>query len=144
MYSKILNTFLFLFSNKILVIRAVIHKMLVKIANREDPDWSLIWFCTVYMGFLGRQQVFKILEHLPKYEFLDKLLCFQRKQVCPHPPQKLKFHLFSSVVNLKIRARSPKPNKFFITPNVIFMKIWLHLPASSNLPHKKKPDRCQC
>ena len=35
---KILNTFLFLFSTKMLVIRAGIHKMLVRIANREDPD----------------------------------------------------------------------------------------------------------
>ena len=36
--SKISNTFLFLFSNKMLVFRAGIHKMLVIIANREDPD----------------------------------------------------------------------------------------------------------
>ena len=35
---KFQNTFLFLFSNKILVIRAGIHKMLVRIANRENPD----------------------------------------------------------------------------------------------------------
>ena len=35
--SKITNTFLFLFSNKILVFRAGTHKMLVRIANREDP-----------------------------------------------------------------------------------------------------------
>ena len=34
--SKILNTFLFLFSNK-MIIRAGMHKMLVIIANREDP-----------------------------------------------------------------------------------------------------------
>ena len=27
-----------LFSNKMLVVRAGIHKMLVRIANREDPD----------------------------------------------------------------------------------------------------------
>ena len=31
------NTFLVLFSNK-MVIRAGIHKMIVRIANREDPD----------------------------------------------------------------------------------------------------------
>ena len=37
-HSKIPNTFLFLFSNKILVIRAGIHKMLVIITNREDPE----------------------------------------------------------------------------------------------------------
>ena len=38
--SKIMNTFLFLFSNKMLVIniRSRIHKMLVRTANREDPD----------------------------------------------------------------------------------------------------------
>ena len=31
-------TLFFLFSNKILVNRAGIHKMVVRIANREDPD----------------------------------------------------------------------------------------------------------
>ena len=39
--SKISNTFLLLFSNKMLVIRAGIDKMLVRIANREDPDLGL-------------------------------------------------------------------------------------------------------
>ena len=37
-YSKMLNTFLFLFSNKMLPIRVGIHKMLVRIANSEVPD----------------------------------------------------------------------------------------------------------
>ena len=36
--SKISNTFRFLFTNKMLVIRAQIHRMLVRTANREDPD----------------------------------------------------------------------------------------------------------
>ena len=37
--SKISNTFLFLFSNKMLVFRAGIHKFLVRVANREEnPD----------------------------------------------------------------------------------------------------------
>ena len=36
--SKILNTFLFLFKDKMMVIRAGIHKLLDRIANREDPD----------------------------------------------------------------------------------------------------------
>ena len=36
--SKISNTFLFLFSNKMLVYSAEYHKMLVRIANREDTD----------------------------------------------------------------------------------------------------------
>ena len=37
-YSKISNTFLFLFSNKMLVLSAGIHKMLVSIGSRDDPD----------------------------------------------------------------------------------------------------------
>ena len=37
-FSKISNTFLFLFSNKILVFRAGIHKNSVRIANSEYPD----------------------------------------------------------------------------------------------------------
>ena len=36
--SKILNTFHFLFINKMLVIRTGSHKMPVRIVNREDPD----------------------------------------------------------------------------------------------------------
>ena len=36
--SKISNNFLFLSPNKMLIFRAGIHKMLVRIANREDPD----------------------------------------------------------------------------------------------------------
>ena len=36
--SKILNTFLYLFSNKMLVFRSGIHKMLVRKENGEDPD----------------------------------------------------------------------------------------------------------
>ena len=35
--SDLLNTFLFLFSNK-MVFRAETQNMLVKIANRKDPD----------------------------------------------------------------------------------------------------------
>ena len=36
--SKISHTFLFLFSNKMLVFMAGIHMMRVRLANREDPD----------------------------------------------------------------------------------------------------------
>ena len=36
--SKILNTFYVLFSNKAMLIRAGIHKILMRIPNREDPD----------------------------------------------------------------------------------------------------------
>ena len=37
-YSKFSNIFLFLSPNKMCVTRAGIHKMLVRIANREDPE----------------------------------------------------------------------------------------------------------
>ena len=36
--SKVSNTFLFLLSNKMLVFKTRYHKMLVIMANREDPD----------------------------------------------------------------------------------------------------------
>ena len=54
------------------VIRARIHKTLVRIANREDRDQtaskrsSLIRVCTVVLGHLGKQLAFRILEHLLK------------------------------------------------------------------------------
>ena len=35
---KFRTLFLFLFSNKMLLFRAGIHKMFVKVANWEDPD----------------------------------------------------------------------------------------------------------
>ena len=35
---KIVNTFLIMFSNKLLVIKAGILKSIVRLANREDPD----------------------------------------------------------------------------------------------------------
>ena len=38
MVLKFQTLFLFLFSNKMLIIRAGIHKMRVRIAHREDPD----------------------------------------------------------------------------------------------------------
>ena len=37
-WSKISNTFLFLLSNEMLDFRAGIHKIVVRIANKEDPD----------------------------------------------------------------------------------------------------------
>ena len=47
-----MNTLLFLFSNKMLLIRAGIHKMLVRIANREDPNQTAsseaVWFVSAY------------------------------------------------------------------------------------------------
>ena len=67
--SKISNAFLFLFSNKMLVFRAGIHKMLVRIANRKDlirlllqkqSDLDLALFAQVF----DRQLAFKVFEHL--------------------------------------------------------------------------------
>ena len=37
-FSKNSNTFIFQFSNKMLLFRAGIHKMDIRIANREGPD----------------------------------------------------------------------------------------------------------
>ena len=37
-FRKISNTFLVLFSNKMLVVKVRIHKTLVRIANKEEPD----------------------------------------------------------------------------------------------------------
>ena len=62
--SKISNTFLFLFSNKTLVIRAEIQKMFVRKANKEDFDQiasEAVWVFTVSLRLFGRQLVFKIL-----------------------------------------------------------------------------------
>ena len=46
-FSKILNSFLLLFANKMLAIRARIHKMLVRIANKEDQIRLLPCVCVV-------------------------------------------------------------------------------------------------
>ena len=52
--------------NEMLVIRTGFHKMLVRIANRQDPDQTAsVWDCVVCLGVFGRQLVFKISEHLP-------------------------------------------------------------------------------
>ena len=54
-----------------LVIRAGIHKMLVKIANGEDHDQNAsseaVWSGSAMFVYnlFGRQLVFQILEHLP-------------------------------------------------------------------------------
>ena len=46
------------------VIKAGIHQTLVKIANKENPDQSLIWVCAVCQDIFCRQLVFKILDYL--------------------------------------------------------------------------------
>ena len=65
---KFLTLFSFLFSNKMLVFRAGNHKMLVRIANRKDPDQT-----AVCLGLFSRQLVFEILEHLP-YKIFHELV----------------------------------------------------------------------
>ena len=54
-----------LFSTKLRVIRAGIHKMLVRIENREDPDQTeVIWVCNVCLSLFDRQLVLNFLEYL--------------------------------------------------------------------------------
>ena len=53
---EILNTFLFLFSNKVLVFRTGIYIMLVRIANRDDPDLTasseVVWSVSALFVYL--------------------------------------------------------------------------------------------
>ena len=68
--SKFSETFLSLFSNKMLAIRAVIHKMLARIANRDDPDQTAskkqfhLGLPCLSRPFGQATMVFKILEYL--------------------------------------------------------------------------------
>ena len=70
LYGKVNHTFytfLFLFSNTMLVIRAEIYQKLVIIANREYPNhitqFDLV--CPVCLFVFSRPLAFKILEYLP-------------------------------------------------------------------------------
>ena len=67
--SKISYTFHFMYSNKMLVFRAGIQIMLVRIADREDPDQTASseagWVCIVCLGRFGWQLVFEIVELKP-------------------------------------------------------------------------------
>ena len=74
-WSKSLNTFS-LFSNKMSVIRAGIHKNTLQNSKQRRP-WSdcffrssLIWVCTFCLGVFDRQLVLEILEHLPNYSII--------------------------------------------------------------------------
>ena len=75
--SKITNSFLVLFSNKTSVINAGIHKMLVSIANREDPGSdcffrsSLIWVFSVCLGLFGTQPMFEISRQFTVHVYAD-------------------------------------------------------------------------
>ena len=69
--NKISNSFLFLFANGMLVNRAGIRKMLVRIANWEDPDQTMVF--TVCLGLFGRQLVFKNI-------YLTTFVCFSVKK----------------------------------------------------------------
>ena len=60
-----INTFLFLISSKLLLIRAKIHKMFARIANRGDTVKKQSNLC---LGCLFSRQldlVFEIVEYLP-------------------------------------------------------------------------------
>ena len=59
-FFKFSNTLLLLFSNKMLVTRAGIHKILVKKANSEDPGQTS---ALLGLAFFGRQLV-SVLKHL--------------------------------------------------------------------------------
>ena len=48
-----------------LVISAGIHKMLVRMANREDPDQTYLGLPCLSVGLFRRQEVLDILEQLP-------------------------------------------------------------------------------
>ena len=63
--SKISNTFLFLYSNKRLVFRAGIHKMFVRLANREYPDQTVSSELDLSLHHVGGQLVLEILGNLP-------------------------------------------------------------------------------
>ena len=52
-----------------LLFRAGIHKMLVRITNREEPDQTYLGRSCLYRPFFGRV-VFEILENLPKSHFI--------------------------------------------------------------------------
>ena len=54
-WSKILNTLLFMFSDKVFVIRAGIHKTLIRKANRGDLDQTASSE-GLLLGFFDRQQ----------------------------------------------------------------------------------------
>ena len=49
---KVANTFLFLLSNMLLVIRAGVHEMLVRIANRKVPDQTASSDCSEFALFV--------------------------------------------------------------------------------------------
>ena len=64
--------------------------MLVRIANREDPDQiaslvfrsSLTWVCTVCLDLFDRQQVFEILENLLYCLFVIQLYHWTGSKDC--------------------------------------------------------------
>ena len=77
--SKISNTFLFLFLNKMLVLRAGIHKNCL---SEWQTGKTVIAVCTVCLSLFGRQLVFKILNHLP-YNFIQKATFKFCMIICP-------------------------------------------------------------
>ena len=69
-YSKFSNTFLSLFLTKMLVFRAGIHKMFIRITNREDPDLkkqSHLGLSCLSMPFLQASSVRTFRTFIAKY-----------------------------------------------------------------------------
>ena len=77
--------FLVLFSNKMWIIKAGNHKMLVRITNREDPDQTAyseqsdLGLCRLSRP-LCRQLLFEILERLPYRDWAPIVLTEQLGQ----------------------------------------------------------------
>ena len=86
-----------------LAFRAGIHKTLVRIANREDPDQTAsseaVW--SVCLGLFDRQQVFEILEHFLYIKLLDQAVTLRYEYYHLEVTAWSKhFHLYITAVGL--------------------------------------------
>ena len=84
--SKISNTFLFLFSTKIVGYHGWNSQNTCQHC-KQGRSWSdcffrssLIWVCTVCPGIFGRQLVYKILEHLPYHNLPPYRVSYPKSQ----------------------------------------------------------------
>ena len=84
---KILYTSLFLFSNKMLVTRAEIHKISVRIASREDPGQtaSSAWSGSALFAYAS----------LPFLAGIDSVRNFRTSTVCNYLINRLDVHMHS-------------------------------------------------
>ena len=102
--SKILNTFLFLVSNKLLLFMAGYHKMLVRTANTENPDQTAsseaVWsgFAMFVLAFLVGTSVrnlrtLTVCLYCQQYESRSDCSCLVRSCL-------ISFILFASMIKL--------------------------------------------